>query len=334
MDFQLNSHIRTWTQFPWNLCVTKLAVSWTILGWKLYNFPSLCYNCIVLCCSYLKRTLWCFLFKEQQNWENTVFCVCRECLFMCVKTHVPLCLSGGQRWAFMCMQRILVHMCADAYASVFIWRSEIGLHVCTGDALFICVQMHVPLCLSGARSQPSCVCRGWLFICVQLHVPLCVSGARDQSWMLFLRSHPPFFFLILFLTLCISEEYDVVILNTVLSEAKDIRSPRVRSHYVVVQNLTCKKYVSLAAEASLQPPPCFLRQGFHWTQNSLTREQAPGICSSPPHLTPLPLPPALITAELQLQVSSSSLAFMWVRSKSGLPCAQQRTAHIPPALSP
>lgn len=30
---------------------------------------------------------------------------------MCVQMHVPLCVYGGQRLAFMCVQKMLVHVC-------------------------------------------------------------------------------------------------------------------------------------------------------------------------------------------------------------------------------
>lgn len=124
----------------------------------------------------------------------------------------------------MFMQRILVHMCADACNSVFIWRSEIGLYVCAED---VCSYVYSCMCLCVCVEPESglYVCaEGCLFICVRLHVPLCVSGARDQSWVLCVPQEPSTFFFkikrFLLLTVCINEEYDIVNLNIILSDAR------------------------------------------------------------------------------------------------------------------
>lgn len=93
-------------------------------------------------------------------------CLCRGYLFICVQTHVTLCLSGGQRLAFMCAEDVCSYVYSCMCLCVCV-EPESGLYVCA---------------------------EGCLFICVRLHVPLCVSGARDQSWVLCVPQEPSTFF--------------------------------------------------------------------------------------------------------------------------------------------
>lgn len=98
----------------------------------------------------------------------------------------------------MCMQRILVHMCTYACNSVFIWRSEIGLHVCAED---VCSYVYSCMCLCVCVEPESglhvCAEDAYSYVCVRFHVPLCVSGARDQSWVLCVPQEPSTFFFFL-----------------------------------------------------------------------------------------------------------------------------------------